>query len=64
MTFVKYKCNNCNKEIVVKFKVGKKPEQPVCENCNCAMNRIYKNISLGDITDDEMIHLGQKMLYS
>lgn len=64
MIRAKFICPQCKKETVVKFNAGKTPETPECEDCKLEMIRQFGKINLGEITSDEMIHLGQKMLYS
>lgn len=59
-----FKCNECNKEKVISFESGKKPECPICEKCNKPMKRQFKNVEIGDVVDDMMIHYGQSTLYS
>lgn len=63
MTKAKYICPKCNKSIIVKFNVGELPETPKCE-CGTEMNRTFGKVQIGDVVSDEMIDLGQKMLYS
>lgn len=57
-------CPNCGSKENVMFRVGEKPAPMLCPNCGETMCREYKNVSLGDIVSDEMIEIGQKMLYS
>ena len=58
-----FKCKNCNKEKEVFSKVGSKTEAPTCEECNCVMSRQFKNVTKGDIVDDELIDAAQKMIF-
>lgn len=64
MIRAKYQCPVCKKEEVIKFKTGTIPEAPRCNNCEKEMIRQYGTINIGEVTSDEMIHLGQKMLYN
>lgn len=63
MIRAKYICPDCNKEVVVKFKAGETPSVPKCESCKKDMTRQFGTINIGEVTSDEMIHLGQKMLF-
>lgn len=63
MIRAKYICPDCKKETVTKFRVGKTPIVPKCSECQKDMTRQFGTISIGEVTSDEMIHLGQKMLF-
>ena len=63
MIRTKFVCPDCKKEITVKFSAGTIPETPRCNDCEREMIRQYGKINLGEVTSDEMIHLGQKMLF-
>lgn len=63
MIRAKFVCPDCKKEITVKFSAGTIPETPRCSDCEREMIRQYGKINLGEVTSDEMIHLGQKMLF-
>ena len=64
MIKAKFICPKCNKTEVIKFNIGEAPQAPKCSECSIEMIREYKKIDLGDIVSDDMLHLGQKMLYS
>ena len=64
MTSAIFKCPKCNKEITVKFNVGKAPKKVKCPDCKVEMTRLWKNISTGSIVDDSMIEVAQDMLHS
>ena len=63
MTKALFQCPKCQKIISKTFKVGELPEPPKCE-CGEEMNRVFGKVQVGDVVSDEMIELGQKMLYS
>lgn len=58
-----FKCE-CGEVLKVDFKLGEKPEAPKCPKCGKTMTRQFGSIETGDVVDDEMLHLGQTMLYS
>lgn len=64
MSSAVFKCPECGKISKVDFKVGTQPKLPKCENCNIEMNRIFNKVQIGEVVSDDMINLGQKMLYS
>lgn len=57
MPMILYKCNKCNEEKKVSFKVGKPPESPICEICNEVMTRSIGKIELGEIESDLMSNI-------
>ncbi|MBQ2396703.1 MAG: hypothetical protein II304_06600 [Bacteroidales bacterium] len=63
MTKAMFQCPKCKKTINKKFNVGELPKPPKCE-CGEEMNRVFGKVQIGDVVSDEMIDLGQKMLYS
>ena len=58
-----FKCE-CGEVKTVDFEIGKKPETPKCEKCGKEMKRQFGKVEVGDVVEDEMLHLGQTMLYS
>ena len=66
MAVAKFICPICKKEYQIPFKAGK-PIKPVCDNADCnnqELERIFNNIELNDVVSDEMLHIGQMMLYT
>ena len=63
MTKAMFQCPKCQKTVTKKFNVGELPVPPKCE-CGEEMNRIFVKVQVGDVVSDDMIDLGQKMLYS
>lgn len=59
-----FKCNECNEVEEVNFNIGEKPQVPKCPKCGKDMKRKMGNVEMGDVVEDEMLHLGQTMLYS
>lgn len=57
-----FKCEKCGDEKI--FNLENITCQPICSKCGGLLKRIYKNIKVGEIVSDEMIHIGQQMLYS
>lgn len=64
MTNAIFKCPKCGKIEKQTFKVGTQPQPPICNNCNIEMKRSFGKVQVGEIVSDDMIYLGQKMLYS
>lgn len=63
MAMAIFKCPKCGQELQIKFKAGKSIK-PICEKCNEETYRIFKNIELNDVVSDDMLHIGQTMLYT
>lgn len=57
-------CPKCREKLRITFKAGEKPAPPKCIKCDAVMSRKYSGISLGDVVSDDMIEIGQRMLYS
>lgn len=58
-----FECPECGAKTEIRFKTGQKPKSPNCDKCNKEMNRIFGKVQLGDVVSDEMLDLGQTMLY-
>lgn len=63
MTKATFICPECKNKTEVRFRVGEKPKSPICEKCNKEMNRIFGKVQIGDVVSNEMLDLGQTMLY-
>ena len=63
MSSTNYTCPKCGKTKTINFKAGNKPEPPICEDCKETMNRIYTNIEIGDVIDDESLAISRMMTY-
>ena len=61
MGTAKFKCE-CGKEQSIAFTPGEKPTPPTCE-CGKIMKRIFQNIGVGDIVDDDCMNIGRMMTY-
>ncbi len=57
-----FRCPKCGATKEVKFKTGEKPQPPKC-NCGDEMIRSFGKVQIGDVVSDEMLDLGQTMLY-
>lgn len=58
-----FKCPQCKSVRSVRFKIGNEPKAPLCGKCNVKMKRQFVQIDIGEVVKDEMLELGQKMLY-
>lgn len=63
MSTTNFTCPKCNNKKMVSFKTGTKPETPICEDCNEPMKRVYTNIEMGDVIDDESLAISRMMTY-
>lgn len=58
-----FRCPKCQKTFQVKFSAGK-PLEKYCEECQVKAERVFKNIELNEVVSDDMLHIGQMMLYT
>lgn len=58
-----FKCPNCGQSYKIQFKAGS-PSKKICENCGTETVRDFKHIELNDVVSDDMLHIGQTMLYT
>ena len=57
MPTILYKCEKCNLEKKVSFKVGCPPKAPICEVCNDEMIRSFGKVDLGEVESDLMANV-------
>jgi len=53
-------CPKCGKSEEVSFPLGHTAEK-ICDTCEVSMKRVYKNLNVGDITEDTMFHIAEMM---
>ena len=64
MATANYQCSDCNTTKSITFNPGEVPAEVICEKCKKPMKRIWKNIAMTKVVDENVMEAGQAILRS
>lgn len=61
MASATFQCPECNETKIVSFKPGETPKI-ICDKCQNEMKRVWKNIAMTKVVDENVMEAGQALL--